>query len=80
MTKTIENCKGWTQDNNGRYWFRIDNGKHPTREMWVERSIGLYAVCLPGDEPDHATFTVSHSFTTACKWYMHAWRAAKQGE
>jgi hypothetical protein len=58
-------------DNNGRQWRLID--RRPGVELWRADDADLmahgYAVCLPGDEPGHATWSTSSTEACARQWF-----------
>jgi len=59
--------------NNGRYWHRVDDGSNAHAELWRAEDAGLmahgWAVCMPGDEPDHATWSATTTEAVARQWY-----------
>ena len=59
------------QDNNGRQWRLID--RRPGAELWRADDSALmahgFAVCLPGDEPDHATWATTTTEALARQWF-----------
>ena len=59
------------QDNNGRQWRLID--RRPGVELWRADDADLvahgWAVCLPGDEPEHATWQTTTTETGARRWF-----------
>jgi hypothetical protein len=57
------------QDNNGRQWRLID--RRPGVELWRADDDGAhgFAVCDPGDEPDHATWSTTTTEAIARKWF-----------
>ena len=60
------------QDNNGRQWRLID--RRPGVELWRADDDGVhgFAVCLPGDEPDHATWSTTTTEAIARQWFAQA--------
>ena len=59
------------QDNNGRQWRLID--RRPGAELWRADDSALmahgWAVCNPGDEPDHATWATTTTEACARQWF-----------
>lgn len=58
-------------DNNGRQWRLID--RRPSAELWRADDSALmahgWAVCDPGDEPDHATWSTTTTEAMARQWF-----------
>ena len=60
-------------DRNGRQWHIIEKSAHA--ELWrrAEDAVLIahgWAVCNPGDEPDHATWSTTTIEATARKWFV----------
>jgi len=58
-------------ENNGRQWQLV--AKIPGAEMWRADDANLmahgWAVCIPGDEPNHATWSTTSTEACARKWF-----------
>ena len=62
--------------NNGRLWLRMDDGSNCHAELWraIDADVRAHgwAVCLPGDEPEHATWTTTTTERIARAWFAQA--------